>query len=237
MSKQVVTIGYLKSFVSGAGITVTATTSQTDTYCPKYSELTGGSLVKLYNESTYSTDNTNGILIDTYSVGDSKNSYSNTQLVVRADLKVVSTELTGVTVNKSPTSNVNGSGGSVTISVTGKFKTTTKEETETQLRMGGWQYLDGTAQGENPEDVVPNADKNAWYYGSALWFKEGGTAILTVNGSDENASYTVNKDSTITVTADSIGGDGRFALGKDEKYGTILYSKTDDNIRFFMAMI
>ena len=129
MSKQVVTIGYLKSFVSGAGITVTATTSQTDTYCPKYSELTGGSLVKLYNESTYSTDNTNGILIDTYSVGDSKNSYSNTQLVVRADLKVVSTELTGVTVNKSPTSNVNGSGGSVTISVTGKFKTTTKEET------------------------------------------------------------------------------------------------------------
>lgn len=115
--------------------------------------------------------------------------------------------------------------------------TTTKEETETQLRMGGWQYLDGTAQGENPEDVVPNADKNAWYYGSALWFKEGGTAILTVNGSDENASYTVNEDSTITVTADSIGGDGRFALGKDEKYGTILYSKTDDNIRFFMAMI
>ena len=25
--------------------------------------------------------------------------------------------------------------------------TTTKEETETQLRMGGWQYLDGTDQG------------------------------------------------------------------------------------------
>ncbi len=115
--------------------------------------------------------------------------------------------------------------------------TATKEETMQQLRMGGWQYLDGTAQGENPEDVVPDADKNAWYYGSALWFKDDGTVILTISGSDETASYTVDDDSTITITADSIGGDGRFALGKDEKYGIILYSGTDENIRFFMAMI
>lgn len=128
MSKQVVTIGYLKSFVSGLGISVSATTAQTDTYCPKYSELTGGTLVKRYATSTYNADNVDGIFIDSYSVGDSRTSYSATQLVVRADLKAARTELSGLTVTKAPTSNIDGGGGSATITVNGKYKITTKNE-------------------------------------------------------------------------------------------------------------
>lgn len=128
MSKQVVTIGYLKSFVSGLGISVSATTAQTDTYCPKYSELTGGTLVKRYATSTYNADNVDGIFIDSYSVGDSRTSYSSTQLVVRADLKAARTELSGLTVAKAPTSNIDGGGGSATITVTGKYKITTRNE-------------------------------------------------------------------------------------------------------------
>ena len=232
MSKQVVTIGYLKSFVSGAGITVTATTAQTDTYCPKYSELTGGSLVKLYNESTYSTDNTNGILIDTYSVGDSKNSYSNTQLVIRADLKVVSTELTGVTVNKSPTSNVNGSGGSVTISVTGKFKTTTKEETGSTSETNSEIVPISAMTATSSQSYATLSNKNATSY--TLTFTENKTS--GTRSSVVTAKYT-NKTSvsgTVSVTQSvggAISGYTDFEI-RNINAPTLAYNKTANTITY-----
>lgn len=232
MSKQVVTIGYLKSFVSDAGITVTATTAQTDTYCPKYSELTGGSLVKLYNESTYSTDNTNGILIDTYSVGDSKNSYSNTQLVIRADLKVVSTELTGVTVNKSPTSNVNGSGGSVTISVTGKFKTTTKEETGSTSETNSEIVPISAMTATSSQSYATLSNKNATSY--TLTFTENKTS--GTRSSVVTAKYT-NKTSvsgTVSVTQSvggAISGYTDFEI-RNINAPTLAYNKTANTITY-----
>ena len=232
MSKQVVTIGYLKSFVSGAGITVTATTSQTDTYCPKYSELTGGSLVKLYNESTYSTDNTNGILIDTYSVGDSKNSYSNTQLVVRADLKVVSTELTGVTVNKSPTSNVNGSGGSVTISVTGKFKTTTKEETGSTSETNSEIVPISAMTATSSQSYATLSNKNATSY--TLTFTENktsGTRSSVVTAKYKNKTSVSGTVSVTQSIGGAISGYTDFEI-RNINAPTLAYNKTANTITY-----
>ncbi len=112
----------------------------------------------------------------------------------------------------------------------------TPEEAKKMILTGGWQYLDGSAFGEDPEKVVPGADKNAWYYGSALWFKDDGTMILTSGGSDINGSYRINEDCTIEIEAEGVK-ENKYALCEEEKYGNVLYSKTDKNIRFYMTRI
>ena len=112
----------------------------------------------------------------------------------------------------------------------------TPDEAKKMILIGGWQYLDGSAFGEDPEKVVPGADKDAWYYGSALWFKDDGTMILTSKGGDINGSYKINDDCTIEIEAQGVK-ENKYALCEEEKYGKVLYSKTDKNIRFYMTRI
>ena len=66
MSNQVVTIGYLRKFVDGK---LTVSTSQSDSYCPTYSELTRNGLVPNYSSASNPKDTVNGIKINGCSVG------------------------------------------------------------------------------------------------------------------------------------------------------------------------
>ena len=233
MSKQVVTIGYLKSFVSGLGISVSATTAQTDTYCPKYSELTGGTLVKRYATSTYNADNVDGIFIDSYSVGDSRTSYSATQLVVIADLKAARTELSGLTVAKAPTSNIDGGGGSATITVTGKYKITTRNES------GSASTIEDEAI---PVSALTTSRTNTGYTTLSTKNATSQTLTFSSNGGTSTRSSVVTArykqktsiSGTVTVTqavGSAISGYTGYAI-RNVRKSNIAYNVTSNTITY-----
>ena len=120
MPSKVVTIGYLKTFVSG--ILSVSTAYNDDRYCPTYAELTGGSLVTNYKSDTNPTKTTNGIRINGCSVG---TSYSSNQLVVEPDLELLYQQLQSISVSAAKTT-VSCCATSTTLSSTAYFKLVTK---------------------------------------------------------------------------------------------------------------
>ena len=120
MPSKVVTIGYLKTFVSG--ILSVSTAYNDDRFCPTYAELTGGSLVTNYKSDTNPTKTTNGIRINGCSVG---TSYSSNQLVVEPDLELLYQQLQSISVSAAKTT-VGCCATSTTLSSTAYFKLVTK---------------------------------------------------------------------------------------------------------------
>lgn len=121
MSNQVVTIGYLKTFVNGV---ISVNTTKSDSYCPTYAELTGGTLVQNYSAGTNPTNHKPGIKIPSCTVGIG---YTNNQLVIRQDLQLLWYVLQSVDVSASPTT-ISCCGGSSTLSTTAYFNLSTKKE-------------------------------------------------------------------------------------------------------------
>lgn len=121
MSNQVVTIGYLKTFVNGV---ISVNTTKSDSYCPTYAELTGGTLVQNYSAGTNPTNHKPGIRIPSCTVGVG---YTNNQLVIRQDLQLLWYVLQSVDVSASPTT-ISCCGGSSTLSTTAYFNLSTKKE-------------------------------------------------------------------------------------------------------------
>ena len=121
MSNQVVTIGYLKTFVNGV---ISVNTTKSDSYCPTYAELTGGTLVQNYSAGTNPTNHKPGIKIPSCTVGVG---YTNNQLVIRQDLQLLWYVLQSVDVSASPTT-ISCCGGSSTLSTTAYFNLSTKKE-------------------------------------------------------------------------------------------------------------
>lgn len=109
----------------------------------------------------------------------------------------------------------------------------TKEEAKKKLCERMWMYMDGTKIGKLPEEYIPYADKDAWYYGSYLNLKEDGNGLVTIGGYDSTLTYTVNDDLTIDITHGNPEMTYQFMLGEDEEYGEILYSTEDENIRYY----
>ena len=87
---HIVTIGYLKEFISGLilssdGTYYVISDSRGDDYCPTYGELTDNSIVPFATEASNWKDNIDGILID------NNPAYSSTELVKQEDLYLVYT--------------------------------------------------------------------------------------------------------------------------------------------------
>lgn len=136
---KVVTIGYLKSIIkdgstyliqnsSGSGVDVNLNAlpaaKRDDSYCPTYSELTGGSLIP--NWSTGSTPNgdTNGIYVNpTSTVG---TGYAANQVVVQKDLQVKYTRFSSLSISATKTTGFSECGDSTTVSYTHKYVRYTK---------------------------------------------------------------------------------------------------------------
>lgn len=136
---KVVTIGYLKSIIkdgstyliqnsSGSGVDVNLNAlpaaKRDDTYCPTYSELTGGSLIP--NWSTGSTPNgdTDGIYVNpTSTVG---TGYAANQVVVQKDLQVKYTRFSSLSISAAKTAGFSECGDSTTVSYTHKYVRYTK---------------------------------------------------------------------------------------------------------------
>ena len=109
----------------------------------------------------------------------------------------------------------------------------TKDEAKDKLSKGMWMYMDGTRYRKSPEEYVPHADKDAWYYGAYLDLKEDGNGLLNLGGYDSTIKYVINDDLTIDITHGNPEVIDQFMLGSDEEYGEILYSTEDENIRFY----
>jgi hypothetical protein len=136
---KVVTIGYLKGIIkdgstyliqnsNGSGVDVNLNAlpaaKRDDTYCPTYSELTGGSLIP--NWSTGSTPNgdRDGIYVNpTSAVG---TGYSSDQVVVQKDLQVKYTRFSSLSISATKTTGFSECGDSTTVSYTHKYVRYTK---------------------------------------------------------------------------------------------------------------
>jgi hypothetical protein len=103
---RVVTIEYLKSFVNNIqksdGSTYVISTDYDDTYCPTYSQLTGGTIVPVRVVASHPKDDVDGIRVNRIHHGTGAN-YANNQLVNRYDLQVEYTRFskTDIAIDKT----------------------------------------------------------------------------------------------------------------------------------------
>ena len=205
MSKQVVTIGYLKTFVEGV-LTVSSAYAY-NTYCPTYGELVGGDLVTNYKADTNPTKTTNGIKINGCSVTDDSTAYSDNQLVIQRDLQLLYQELQSIDV-AAATSPVSCCGGSSTLTTTAYFKLSTKTTGGTSVADTATSAVVTASYSENKtytsiDGSSVKFDKNTIDYPTSTKANERDTTVT--------ASYTysgVTKEDTVTVkqSANEVGG-------------------------------
>jgi hypothetical protein len=120
---KVVTIGYLKSFIgnlvqnstNGNPISIQRTD---DTYCPTYSELTGGTIIQTWLQSSTSPkSDRDGITVNSTWAGGSSG-YSANQLVDQRDLGLKYTRFRTLSISRSGSGEISECGGSATLTYT-----------------------------------------------------------------------------------------------------------------------
>ena len=176
MSNQVVTIGYLRKFVKDK---LTVSTSQSDSYCPTYSELTGNGLVPNYSSASNPKDTVNGIKINGCSVG---GSYASNQLVVQADLQLLYMVLDKISIEADTTSVDACFDGSINICATGSF------HLETISEGGGISKGDTETDTTIPVNWGGNVDSSGPSNCTTISFDEnkiGGDDNITTNPSSQ----------------------------------------------------
>lgn len=200
MPSKVVTIGYLKTFVSG--ILSVSTAYNDDRYCPTYAELTGGSLVTNYKSDTNPTKTTNGIRINGCSVG---TSYSSNQLVVEPDLQLLYQQLQSISVSAAKTT-VGCCATSTTLSSTAYFKLVTK-----------------TTGGTSTASTSTNASVSASYNEDESFTSiNGNTISFTKN--------TVNTSNCTGAPARSSKVTGSYTYSGSTKTNTVTITQSANNI-------
>jgi hypothetical protein len=120
---KVVTIGYLKTFIgnliqdSSNGSTKLISYSD-NTYCPTYSELTGGTFIQTWSQGSTPKGDRDGIAVG--------GSYSNNQLVKQQDLQVKYTRFNALSIARSGSGNISECGGNATLTYTYNYSRHTK---------------------------------------------------------------------------------------------------------------
>ena len=118
---KVVNIGYLKSLIgsniqNNNGEVVNVNTTQPDTYCPTYSELTGGTLIPNWSQGSTPRSDMDGITVNSTAV--LGGTYKNNQLVDRKDLGVKYTRFNTLSISRTDSGNISECGGNATLSKT-----------------------------------------------------------------------------------------------------------------------
>ena len=120
---HIITIGYLKTFTNGliqngsgvaqdVNLNALPVSARTDSYCPTYAQLTGGSLIPIFvNAGNHKwSQNVDGITI--------KGTYDQTQCVKQEDLVATYTRFESLTITATPSTNISECGGSSTMTYT-----------------------------------------------------------------------------------------------------------------------
>ena len=131
---RVVNIKYLKDLIGSDiqksdGTTYTIASTYDEKYCPKYSELTGGTYVPVAANGTTPNSDTDGLVIASQYTNNSgtKSNYDANQLVHLEDVSARYTRYKSFTASISNATNISAcEGGTATISCTHKYDRTTK---------------------------------------------------------------------------------------------------------------
>ena len=115
---RVVTIGYLKSFIgtniqNSANGSVISISRSDDTYCPTYSELTGGTIIQTWSQGSTPNGDRDGITVNSSAV--LGGNYAENQLVDQRDLGLKYTRFKSFGISASPTT-ISECGGNSTLS-------------------------------------------------------------------------------------------------------------------------
>lgn len=128
---RVVTIGYIKDFIgtdiqdstNGSSKSISRTD---DTYCPTYSELTGGTIIQTWSQdSTTPRYDRDGIVVNETCTGTGER-YADNQLVNQKDFSMKYTRFNDLSISSSKTSNLDPCGESTTITTTYNYTRYTK---------------------------------------------------------------------------------------------------------------
>lgn len=127
---KVVNIGYLKSFISdfvqnstnGSVIHITRTD---DTYCPTYSELTGGTIIQTWIQGATPRSDRDGIVVSSRCTGTNAN-YASNQLVNQKDLSLKYTRFNTLSISRTDSGDISECGGSAELSYTYNYTRSTK---------------------------------------------------------------------------------------------------------------
>lgn len=115
---RVVTIGYLKNFIgdliqnssNGSVIHISRTD---DTYCPTYSELTGGTIIQTWSQGSTPNGDRDGIVVSSSAI--LGGNYASNQLVDQKDLSLMYTRFKSFGISANPTT-ISECGGNSTLS-------------------------------------------------------------------------------------------------------------------------
>lgn len=195
---ETVTIGYLKGLVNGI---VSVTTSKSDSYCPTYAELTGGTLVPNFVDGGTNkwASNVDGISVN--------GTYENTQVVKVENLRVIYTRFKSITASASPTS-LSECGGSTTLGY--EFKLTKNTKGISDCSTGGTDTA--TEEGSDTASTVTYSSTQSWLTinGSTATAPKIGTVSAATRSTNVTASVTyrgsVHTSNAITISQAALTG-------------------------------
>ena len=211
---RVVTIGYLKSFIEQSGSsslikdssnesTSKLITRTDDTYCPTYSELTGGSIVQTWSQGGTPKDDRDGIYVNPSAIlGEG---YRGDQCVDQKDLGLRYTRFGTLSIGRSGSGNISECGGSATLTYTYNYNRYNKYMNDSCA----------TASTSSPVDSVCSQLAYHTTYGSvsnctAYSIGKNGTVSASSRDDSIYADVTVrgtyHKSNTITITQNALTG-------------------------------
>lgn len=126
---RVVTIGYLKSFIgdliqnssNGSAIHISRTD---DTYCPTYSELTGGTIVQTWKPGSTPYSDRDGIVVNSSAI--LGGNYAENQCVDQRDLSLMYTRFNSLSIARSGSGNMDACQDDATLTYTYNYNRYTK---------------------------------------------------------------------------------------------------------------
>ena len=127
---RIITIGYLKNFIgdlikdsNGNVVHINEDAKpdfSNDSYCPTYSELTGGTLIPNHIEGESPEDDVDGIVVNSIFYNDGISSYAENQQVNQKDLSVAYTTFNRFSIGAEPTT-ISECGGNSTLNFLYEF--------------------------------------------------------------------------------------------------------------------
>ena len=205
---HIVTIGYLKNFIGdnikdASGTVVHVTTSQLDTYCPTYSELTGGSLIPNFVDGG---SNNWGSSVDGITIN---GSYSPNQVVNQQDLILTYVRFKSLSISAGKTT-FSECGDSTSMSYVYKL-------TKTIKAMNNCVASESSSEGN---DTSNSGNNKITFSSSESWLGVNGTSLsANKNGSwsapsrsgviSAKVTYkgtTHSASNTVTITQQALTG-------------------------------
>ena len=181
-NNQLVNIGDLIQDSSNGSVIHISRTD--DTYCPTYSELTGGTIIQTWSQGSTPKGDRDGIVVSSSAI--LGGNYASNQLVDQKDLSLRYTRFNSLSIARSGSGNISECGGSATLTYTYNYKRYNK-------------YMNDSCVTASSESTVDSVCGELGYH--------------TTYGSVSNCTaYSIGKNGTVSASSrsDSIYADVTF---------------------------